>query len=166
MILYLCRHAAAEDPTSKLRDADWPLTAEGIKKFRRAARGFCALHPEVTHIVTSPLLRARQTAEILFDALADAGQISADSIIVDGLGPPGKLDPFLARLHDIAGARNIVAVGHEPTLSTWIGQLCFGTPGRCVLKKGAMAALDLTAPNRGELLWLMQPAQLRRLEPE
>jgi phosphohistidine phosphatase len=163
MILYICRHAAATDPTGSLRDEDRPLTPEGIAKFRKAAKGFCALDPEATHILTSPLLRARQTAEILFDVLAKAGHIAADPIITDSLAPPGKLDGLLAKVRSVKNAGNIVAVGHEPTLSTWIGQLCFGQRGGCELKKGAIAAIELTERGRGDLVWLMQPGQLRQL---
>ena len=161
MILYLCRHAAAEDARADLRDEERALTPEGIAKFRKAAKGFCALEPDVTHIVTSPLLRARQTAEILFEALAEDGQVSTDPIILDVLSAPGKLDVLLQKVRGIKHAVNVVAVGHEPILSTWIGQLCFGTHGACVMKKGAIAAIELAERNRGELLWLMQPRQLR-----
>ncbi len=164
MILYLCRHAAAEDAHDGLRDEDRPLTPEGITKFRKAAKGFCLLEPQVTHIITSPLLRARQTAEILFEILAQDGQVSTDPIITDVLGPPGKLDALLAKARTLKNSGNVVAVGHEPILSTWIGQLCFGTHGACAMKKGAIAAIELSERNRGELLWLMQPRQLRAVE--
>ena len=163
MILYLCRHAAAADATGAQPDEDRALTPEGSAKFRKAARGFCALDPAVTHILTSPLLRARQTAEILFDILAEAGQLALDPIVTDTLAPPGKLAGLLAKARGLKAAGNIIAVGHEPTLSTWIGQLCFGQGGACELKKGAIAAVELTERSAGTLLWLMQPRQLRAL---
>lgn len=163
MILYLCRHAAAEEAIGAMRDEDRPLAPDGIDKFRRAARGFAALEPDVTHIVTSPLLRARQTAEILFDILAQDKHVSLDPTVLEALGPPGKLEVLLSKVQAIKGAKNVVAVGHEPTLSAWIGLLCFGERGRCSLKKGAMAAIELGERQRGELLWLLQPRQLRKL---
>jgi phosphohistidine phosphatase len=163
MILYLCRHAAAEEAGEGMRDEDRALTVDGRDKFRKVAKGFLALDPEVTHIVTSPLLRARQTAQILFEVLGDDGEELKDPQTFDTLAPPGKLDSFLAQVRSLDKAHNVVAVGHEPIISQWIGELCFGEHGRCAMKKGAIAAIELGERSRGELLWLMQPRQLRQL---
>jgi phosphohistidine phosphatase len=163
MMLYLCRHAAAENAGEGMRDEDRALTADGRDKFRKAAKGFASLEPGVTHIVTSPLLRARQTAQILYEILNVDGEPVKTPQVLDTLGPPGKMDGFLAYVRGMEEAGNVIAVGHEPIMSEWIGQLCFEEHGRCALKKGAIAAIELAERNRGELLWLMQPKQLRQL---
>ena len=162
MILYLCRHGIAEDAGAGQSDADRALTPEGIKKFRTAAKGFAELEPEVSHILTSPLLRARQTAEILVDAL-ERDKKKVELVVCNALGPGANLRGLLGQLHDLR-ATGAVAVGHEPSMSAFVGELCFGTAGRCAMKKGAIAAIDLDERQRtGMLLYLLQPGQLRRL---
>jgi phosphohistidine phosphatase len=159
-LLYFVRHAAAEDPRPGLPDADRTLTPDGIRKFGRAARGIvhtvAAAPPRI--IFTSPLVRARQTAELLLEAF-DQAQLKVELRGLPALGPSGSL----ARLLKEARAQDALAVGHEPLLSTWIAQLCFAAPGELELKKGALAAVELTSPNRGRLLYLLQPAVLRDL---
>ena len=160
MILYLCRHAIAEEPASGQGDAERALTPEGIRKFRQAARGFVRMGVDVSHVFTSPLLRARQTAEILAEAFAHEKR-SVELVISKPLGAAPRLKAFLEELAGIKG-RDVVAVGHEPALGQWIGELCFGSVGRVQLKKGAIAAIELQR-ERGEMLWLLQPGQLREL---
>jgi phosphohistidine phosphatase len=158
MILYLCRHAIAEDPIDG-DDFHRALTPEGIKKFRQSARGFLKLDPQVGHILTSPLVRARQTADLLAEALAEKKE-KVDITPCEPLGIPADLRQFLSELRKHKG--NAVAVGHEPTLSEWIGELCFGAVGRCEMKKGAIAAIEILG-SEGTLLWHLQPGQLRAL---
>lgn len=163
MRLYLCRHGIAEDPAHGQPDAERALTLEGIKKFRRAAKGFASLDPEITHILTSPLRRAAETATLLHNALAKV-QKEPTLEAVPALAPPGKLKEFLATLRRLPADSAVVAVAHEPFLGSWLGELCFGRPGQAELKKGAIAALDLDDElNAARLLWLLPPALLRRL---
>jgi len=166
MILYLCRHGSAEEAGTGGRagDARRALTDEGAEKFRRAAKGFSQLEPDVTHILTSPLRRAEQTAVILRDVLGKSRAVPPRLIKTESLAPPGKLESLLAEIRAWPKAAGVVAVAHEPFLSDWIGQLCFGHAGSCELKKGAIAAIDLQADDaRGTLLYLLQPGQLRAL---
>ncbi len=165
MKLYLCRHALAADASGKVSDADRPLTPQGIRKFQRAARGLAALEPGIQTILSSPLVRARQTARLAAEALSSASAETPVVAIAPSLAPPGRLDIFLDGLRTIKEpAGGVMAVGHEPILSRWIGQLCFGHPGACQIKKGAVAAMDLDlSAGRGTLLYLLQPGQLRRL---
>jgi phosphohistidine phosphatase len=159
MMLYLCRHAIAEE-NAEGGDFHRALTAEGKVKFRRAAKGFLSLKPEVSHVLSSPLLRARQTAEILVEAIAQA-KLKAELDICDAVGIPADIRKFLAALRKLKG--NVVAVGHEPTLSEWIGEICFGAAGGCEMKKGAIAAIEMTSASRGTLLWMMRAGQLAKL---
>ena len=158
-VLYLVRHAAAEDPRAGQDDADRALTADGIRKFRRAAQGIVKLledqPPRV--ILTSPLLRARQTAELLGEAF-DNAKIRIDLRVSEALAPPGRLQGLLKE----ARRDDLIAVAHDPFLSEWIGTLCFGKPGRVQLKKGSLAALELAGHSASAELWyLLQPAALR-----
>ena len=164
MILYLCRHGSAEDGGPGVPDAKRALTDEGAAKFRRVAKGFFKQEPEVTHILTSPLVRAEQTATILRDVLGKARAVPPRLVKTGSLAPPGKLESLLAEIREWPEAEGVVAVAHEPFLSEWIGKLCFGHAGSCELKKGAIAAIELDADEaRGTLLYLLQPGQLRAL---
>ena len=167
MILYLCRHAIAADATGSMSDADRALTAEGIRKFREAAKGFVSLEPDISHIFSSPLLRARQTAELLADAFAQTKRDTALEIL-ECLGTAANERALDNLLHTQRGTRRIrdaVAVGHEPQVSAWLSRLCFaGAASGCEFKKGGIAALELA--DRGphaKLLWLLQPKHLRNL---
>ncbi len=159
-VLYFVRHAAAEDARPGLPDAERTLTPDGIRKFRRAARGIVRVVADTPPrtIFTSPLVRARQTAELLVEAFHQA-QLKIELRGLPALGPSGSIAKFMKETR----AQNALAVGHEPLLSTWIGQLCFATPGDLELKKGALAAVELTTSDRGRLLYLLPPAVLRDL---
>jgi phosphohistidine phosphatase len=158
--LYLVRHAAAEDRSTDQSDEDRALTSEGVRKFRQAARGIVRIlreHPPEL-ILTSPLLRARQTAELLAEAFDDV-KIRTELRGINALGTTPSLSKLLKELH----GRDAVVVGHEPTLSEWIGELCFATDGPVEMKKGAIAALELAPAGKATLLFLIQPAVLREL---
>jgi phosphohistidine phosphatase len=158
--LYLIRHAAAEERGPDQRDQDRALTAEGVHKFRQAARGIVRIlreHPPEI-ILTSPLLRARQTAELLREAFDDA-KIRAELRGINALGTAPSLSKLLKELH----GRDAVAIGHEPTLSEWIGELCFAADGPVEMKKGALAGIELAPAGKARLLFLIQPSVLRNL---
>jgi len=170
--LYLCRHAVAAEPVGIMTDADRPLTPDGAKKFRKAAHGLVKLLGKrekggrgegerggVTHILSSPLVRARQTAEILAEAFAVPVKVTA------ALEPPGDLKRLIKEIRGLKNARGVVVVGHEPTLGDWLGELCFDRAGRVELKKGSVAAIELNTHTdaKGQLLWLIQPGILRNL---
>jgi phosphohistidine phosphatase len=160
-MLYLVRHGTAEDASGGQSDAERALTQEGIRKFRRAAQGIAKLLAEnpPRRLLTSPLVRARQTAEILADAF-DHAKCKIDLHVSESLAPPGHLQSLLKE----ARRQDTVAVAHDPFLSEWIGTLCFGKPGQVTMKKGALAALELAATGAAaQLLYLLQPGILREL---
>ena len=163
VMVYLCRHGIAEDARKGMSDAERALTAEGVKKFRKAADGLVKLVGPggISHVVSSPLLRARQTAEILAEAVA-AKERKIEVQLSKTLGSPGDLRGLMHLVRGLRGAEGIVAVGHEPLLSQWAAELCFDRHGRLRLKKGAVAAIELAdAGQKGELVWLLQPGMLR-----
>ncbi len=164
MKLYVIRHAIAAAP-AHLPDAMRPLSTEGQRKFRLAAKGLTRLKPRIDLILFSPLLRARQTAEILAEALEGICRRPIHLEKADCLAPPGRLDAFILQLMELKkAATGVAVVGHEPVLSDWIGQICFNEPGRCELKKGGMALLELEASaGRGKLKYLLPPGVLRKM---
>jgi phosphohistidine phosphatase len=115
-------------------------------------------------ILTSPLVRARQTAELLGEVLSAKRQV-VPVRETPSLAPPGHYEAFLSELQEFAKKGAVVAVGHEPILGHFIGKACFPGEGRCPLKKGGMAAIEFVDGGgaRGTLLWLLQPRQLRAM---
>lgn len=139
--IYLVRHAIAEE-----RDADrWPddahrpLSADGEKRFRRAARGLRVLVPEVDLVLSSPYVRAWRTAEILHE---EAGWPSPEpsDLLGASRAPADGLDAIGARPE----ASSIAVVGHEPYLSHFISILLTGDPDavQIELKKGGVVRID------------------------
>ena len=157
MELYFLRHGIAADvgPESS-GDAGRPLTAEGIEKMKEEARGLRRLGVRPDVVLSSPLVRARQTAEIVRHALG------LDSRLVDALAPGCDI----ARLRDLLGeyrsAERIMVVGHEPDFSQLVGTLTGGS--HILLKKGGLARVDLetVAKGAGTLVWLLPPLALRK----
>jgi phosphohistidine phosphatase len=167
--LYLVRHGIAEEGGEEKKDAERALTAEGIKKFRRAARGIVRVMGEeemrAVVIFTSPLVRARQTAELLREAVEEAGG-KADVRVSEKLVPPGDLAGFIKEARGAGRTGAVVAgVGHEPALSEWAGKICFGMAGRLMMKKGAAVGMELGERGvEGEMVVLLQPGMARRIE--
>lgn len=161
MEICLVRHAIAVERGTAGYDDDRarPLTRQGRERMREAAAGLKRLlEPEV--ILTSPVLRARQTAEILSDAF------KAPIRECDGLGT-GDHERVLQALGATKESR-VVLVGHEPWMSELLAVLVSGGADGIAaeFKKGAAAFVSCAgAPRPGSCLlqWLMQPAALRRM---
>jgi phosphohistidine phosphatase len=174
MQLYFLRHGkAASRSTSTTDDAARPLTDEGREETRRAARGLAALDLGIERIVTSPFVRARETAALTAEKLGLPVEEA------DELAAGCDLDGLARVLGRLASAQQVMLVGHEPDFSTLIGLLIAGRQGVAVLlKKGACCRVDL--PDRaaesaaddarkllgkGELVWLMTTKQLALMAP-
>lgn len=161
--LCLVRHAIASeaDPRRWPDDRLRPLTDEGIMKMREAARGLAEIFGAGA-ILSSPFLRARQTAEILMEAFE-----IEDLHISDALAS-GDDRQLLADLEAL-DTRRAFAVGHEPLMSRTLSRMLTGDPDcmASVFKKGTAALVTFTgpiAPGRAHLEWLLQPAALRALK--
>jgi phosphohistidine phosphatase len=174
MKLYVLRHGIAVDRGTPgyERDAGRCLTPEGQEKMEQAARGMAALGLEFDLILTSPYVRARETAEIVarvlgLGAKARNGTASVPYEVCDALVPGGSRKDLFKRLKECAADSQVVVVGHEPDLSELIGELIAGDPNTALdLKKGSLAALSFDRPTRPEtafLEWLLTPRQLRML---
>ena len=107
-------------------------------------------------IITSPLLRARQTAEIVAVELKRKDRLVMDSRLAPDFGP----ERLVEILRDNQDVRDLMLVGHEPSMSTTIGRLIGG--GTIELRNGGLARTDVPNPAQlnGELEWLLPPRVL------
>jgi phosphohistidine phosphatase len=156
MQLYLLRHGIAEDGQAGLADAERELTAEGRRKLRqvlgRAAKA--GVKPDL--ILTSPLIRARQSADIAKSVLGYKDVISTSTALSPGSDPKEAWNEI--RAHDSAGS--LMAVGHNPLFSS-LAAFLLGTPNAQIdFKKGALMRIDferITLQPRGVLRWYLTP---------
>ena len=159
--LYLVRHAvAAESGPDWPDDAARPLTPDGASKFRKAVEGLAAYGVEVDLILTSPLLRCRQTAELLADGLPGKPRVQA----IDALAPGGGHTAVIAEMTRIARRPRIALVGHEPDIGHLAAKL-IGLRRAIEFRKGSVCRIDVDslppgAP--GKLRWFATPRMLRR----
>ncbi len=138
-ILYLVRHAiAAERGETYPDDSKRPLTPKGANKFRKAARGLAALDVQIDCIVTSPFVRARQTADILAAELPSTPPVFETAALVPG----GDFHALVAELDGYARYSSIALVGHEPGIGEIAGRL-IGLRHAIEFKKGAVCRIDI-----------------------
>ena len=166
MRVLLVRHAiAAERGASPDDDRARPLTPEGKRRFRRGARGLSAHVPGLALIATSPLRRARQTAELLRDAHPRHPEI----VDLGALAPGGGGAPLLRFLAERRELAAIALVGHEPGLSRLEGLMVTGrAQSIAAMRKGGAALVDFRTsirPGGGRLLWHLTAGQARDLAP-
>ena len=160
MRCYFLRHGlAVEADDWSGSDFDRPLTGEGRARMRRAAKAMAALRLEIDVIVTSPLLRAKQTAAIIAKELQLHDRLVEDERLGGEFGPD-RLADILAE-HRRANA--VMLVGHEPGMSRTIGHLVGGAG--IEFKKGSLACVNVPNPSilQGELVWLI-PAKVLALK--
>ena len=164
MDLYLVRHAIAEerDPRRWPDDALRPLSARGRARFRLAAAGLRRLGARVDLLLTSPCVRARETAGLL---AGDAGWPAPS--VLGRAAPGGRPEGVLADLGRVAGDAGAVAlVGHEPDLQRLASFLLTGVPGSLAARwrKGGIARLgcpDGLRPGAAALEEYLPPRVLR-----
>lgn len=161
--LYVIRHGLAEERGDAWPDdTKRPLTDEGISRMRKSARGLERIGVKVDIVLTSPLVRARQTAEIVA-----AGLDPRPSIVnVDSLAPDGAYAAVVADLEKHSRKSRIALVGHEPMLGELAARL-IGSRHAIELKKGAVCCIDienLPPAGPGDLRWLLTPKIMRSLK--
>ena len=163
MHLYLIRHGIAvdrEDPNCP-PDTERPLTPKGIKKTHAAALGLRALDVKPSAVLTSPWLRALQTAEIFCETIGYPSKkiIRTDSL--KGTSSPGDLMRELQTMK----AKVVLAFGHEPHLHLVIGHVLHTSAKITELKKAGLALLELerVSPPQGRLIALYPASALREL---
>jgi phosphohistidine phosphatase len=152
--LYFLRHGLADWPNWTGPDGERPLTPEGIRKMKDSARTLKRLDLAVEAILSSPLIRAKQTAEFV------AERLKLKVTVVPSLAPGFGIHQLSDVLAEYADAQIFMLVGHEPDFSTTISKLIGG--GNVMMKKGGLARVDLDSldPLHGQLVWLLAPAVL------
>jgi phosphohistidine phosphatase len=161
-VIYLVRHGlAAEQGPEYPNDDERPLTREGIERLRVEGLGLRDLDVKVDRVLTSPLVRAVETAEVVSAAVGSGAPL----VMVDALRPGGKFDALLAALARLGDARSIALVGHMPSIGGIAARL-IGTADGLAFKKGAVCCVDVDGlpPSRaGQLRWFLPPRALRAL---
>ena len=163
MQLIFLRHGEAVDhgaPGYETDDDARPLTPKGIKQMRQVARALRDLI-KPTVVFTSPLVRARQTADIVGAALNV--RVTEDA----RLDPGFNVGRLAALLREQCGENEpacVVLVGHEPSFSQTIATLT-GPGTNLILKKAGLARVDVAGSDLadGQLRWLLTPSQLVRM---
>jgi phosphohistidine phosphatase len=160
--LYLIRHGIAEDRGDAWPDdAKRPLTDEGMDRLRKEARGLARLGVVIDVVLTSPLVRTRQTADIVAAAFDTRPHIVA----ADSLAPGGTFQAVTADLEKHAKKSRIALVGHEPGIGELAARLV-GARRPIEFKKGAVCRIDVdTIPPAapGALRFLLTPKILRSI---
>ena len=158
MRILLLRHGIAEDagPGTGHRDEPRPLTEEGADRMRRAAAGIARLRLGIEEVVTSPLVRCRQTAEIVAAAVGLEAREDAR------LRPGTELEAVADILSELPGAGCVLFCGHQPDMSGIVAEL---TGGMAEFRRGSLAVIEaeLPRPRAGVLRALYPPAALRAL---
>lgn len=158
MDVYFLRHGIAADRDAwSGSDFDRPLTRDGRARMRREARTLARLRLGLDAIVTSPLVRARETAAIVAKAVG----LHGDAFHIDrAVGPEFDTERFAEIVARHGTARALLLVGHEPGMSETVGRLAGGAT--LALKKGGLAYVTLDgSAARGTLRWLLAPKLLR-----
>lgn len=164
MELYLIRHGIAADSEGYTNDQERPLTEIGLKKTRKVAKQLCERGLRFPLILTSPLVRAKETALIL----RDAGLGSQVEEFAD-LAPEGDIQTWVSWFEQhwqkSNGEGSLALVGHQPDLGKWAETLVWGqAQEKIILKKAGVIGLNIPhngeLVGRGELFLLISPKWL------
>ena len=157
--IYLVRHGVAADRGKYATDEERPLTQEGDRKTRKVAKELLKLGLQFDLILTSPLVRSRQTAKILQGA-----NLSKKIEISSALTPRGDFQTWLKWLDSWrqTGGRKLALVGHQPDLANWAETLIWGEAREVlVLKKAGIIGISLPEIGQpignSQIFWLTPP---------
>jgi phosphohistidine phosphatase len=163
--LYLVRHAVAAErgpkyPDDRLR----PLTPSGTKRFAASVPGLLELDVVIDFVLTSPLVRARDTAMLLASGLKPKPAVTEVEALSPGGRPQAIADAIKAHTKKY---RRLALVGHEPDLGELAARL-IGARGNVEFKKGGVCFIETdgaTPAGPGTLKWMLTPKALRALAP-
>lgn len=164
MIVYFLRHASAgHHKVLPKQDEERPIDKIGERQSREMGRALAALDVEVDTVVSSPLVRAVQTAELVAGEL---GHTKKDIVISEAMRPEANYDQFHDLLTHYRNSRTIMVVGHNPSITEFLVQLLTKSHlYECVdFKKGAVAKVAVEE-ERGVLNWLLTPKMVSQLYP-
>jgi len=165
MKIYLIRHSNAVDHGTPgyEDDSTRPLTEKGRDKMKTIASALKGLNIKPDLIVSSPYVRARQTAEILAKVL----KYKQELVFSDTLVPMGKADDIIGEINEKYNVDELALIGHEPCFSTLIGTLTAENPDLAFnLKNGGVCCLSSDDPHterKAVLEWLLTPKILTEL---
>jgi len=161
--LYLVRHAiAAERGSEWPDDTKRPLTERGITRFTEEVKGLRRLDVTIDEVFTSPLVRARQTAELLAKGIDGKPPVK----VLDPLAPGHTAASVMTHLAKVAKRRRIALVGHEPELGELAAHL-IGAGRALPFKKGGICRIDvgsLSSKRAASLVWFIPPNVVRQLK--
>lgn len=163
--LYLVRHAIAAERGPKYPDDTLrPLTPAGSKRFSKSVPGLLELDVVIDFVLTSPLVRARETAQLLAARLKPKPAIAE----IDALAPGGRHQAIVEAIKSHCKRhRRLALVGHEPDLGELAARL-LGARGQVEFKKGGVCCIEVdgaTPGGPGTLRWMLTPKALRALVP-
>ena len=160
MKLYVMRHGPAGNRGDMPNDGERPLTGEGKQETRQAARGLKALKVKPRVILSSPLKRACQTAEIAAEELT-GGKLQVVEALASGAAPADIVNALQLQTDDA------MIVGHDPDFSVLISCLLAGIEKPFLdFSKSGVVALEFDGapkPSGGVLLWYLRRGQLAQL---
>jgi phosphohistidine phosphatase len=165
MNIHLLRHgiAAPLAEENDFRDEKRRLTPEGELKLRRAAQGLKLLQVSFDLVVSSPLIRAKETAEIIAEVLKYKPAID----IWDELEPEGPPESVCSRLRSHSEKGSLLLVGHQPSIGVLASYLLTGNSSRSLpFKKGSIFSLEITdlpPVGIGNLNWMLSSRMLRQI---
>jgi phosphohistidine phosphatase len=165
MLVVLFRHGPAgrRDASRWPDDSQRPLTERGKERTREAARGLGRLMKKTPLVITSPLVRATQSAEIIHKLLDGKKPVET----LDALRPGGSVRAVVRRLETAGTGDIVILVGHEPDLGKLAGMLVFGAPATGLpLRKSGACVVAFVGPVRsgeGRLHAFLPPGLLRRI---
>lgn len=160
--LYLIRHGVAAERSDEYPDdSKRPLTSGGISRLRKEAKALDEMEIGFDHIITSPLVRARQTADVFAELLKSKPSLSQS----DALAPAGTPAGVMQELAKYLRKGRIALVGHEPNMGELAARL-IGARTPLEFKKGAICRIDFDVPppkGTGQLRWFVTPRMLREI---
>ena len=164
MDVFFLRHGEAGNRVAiPSKDVERALTESGKEEIEEIAESFERMDLEFNKIVSSPLARARETAEIVANAQKKSSKVE----LWDELRPEGNRLDLYRKLSRLRQDADVLLVGHEPYLSNVIGEIISGSlASKIKIKKGGLARVQITsfAPKpTGDLWWLLTPRQLKKM---
>ena len=162
--LFIVRHGPAGKPLEdKKLDEARPLTKKGKEKMKDIVKGLSDMNISFDRIVTSPLTRCTESADILSKCCTGKKGVEP----IDALKPGGSVDDVIGYLNALDGVENVAIVGHEPFLSEFASYCLAKSKNSFIdLKKGGVIALEfggMIKPGTGKMCWMMEPSQLIKL---
>jgi len=162
MELFILRHGEAGKGSATRNDFQRSLTVTGKQELEEIAKAFVKLGLEFDFVFTSPLIRCKQTAEIILKYVDSKNKVET----INELRPEGNKLELYNRLSKLKQDSSTLLVGHEPYLSELIGEAIGEINCRINLKKAGFAMIriiSLQPKIKGELRWLLTPKHMKKI---